>query len=147
VSLADVLTAVSLAHLPDGYTLGVVHDSYEDATIFDPTIGSTDAQALTSEVHAVVNDTRRAREGGSWHVQVSLVQTGRWLREMGRVRDGFASVDPTLADVADFLEESPSGWGRLRAVSHAARMSETPPRWELPAMPLGTHPPTWQGDM
>lgn len=86
---------------------------------------------------------RRATEGGSWHVQVSLAQTGAWLRGLGRVENGFACADPTLEVVADLLEEGPSGFGRLLAVRHAARMSETPPRWTLPAVPLGTHPSAW----
>ncbi len=86
---------------------------------------------------------RRATEGGSWHVQVSLAQTAAWLRALGRVENGFACADPAIEDVGDLLEETPSGFGRLLAVRHAARMSETPPRWALPAMPLGTHPPAW----
>ncbi|HEV2235625.1 MAG TPA: CoA transferase [Ktedonobacterales bacterium] len=86
---------------------------------------------------------RQAHEGGSWHVQVSLAQTGHWLRGLGRVERGFACPDPTLEDVADLLEERPSGFGRLLAVRHAARMSETPPRWDLPSVPLGTDAPVW----
>ncbi len=86
---------------------------------------------------------RRATEGGSWHVQVSLAQTGAWLRGLGQIENGFACAAPTLDDVADLLEEAPSGFGRLLAVRHAARMSETPPRWTLPSMPLGTHAPAW----
>ena len=39
--------------------------------------------------------------------------------------------------------EAPSGFGRLTAVRHAAVMSETPPRWDRPSVPLGTHPPAW----
>lgn len=86
---------------------------------------------------------RRATEGGSWHVQVSLAQTAQWLRSLGRVEAGFACPDPSVEDVDDLLEDAPSGWGTLRAVRHAARMSETPPHWELPSMPLGAHPPSW----
>lgn len=86
---------------------------------------------------------RRATEGGSWHAQVSLARTGRWLRALGRVEHGFACADPTIQEMADLLEESPSGWGRLLAVRHAARMSETPPHWDLPSIPLGTHAPAW----
>jgi len=86
---------------------------------------------------------RRAREGGSWHVRVSLAQTGHWLRSLGRV-DGLAHPDPGLAEVRDRLEESDSGFGRLTAVRHAANMSETPPRWARPSMPLGSHPPSWR---
>ncbi len=37
---------------------------------------------------AMMAKARQAREGGSWHVQVSLAQTGRWLWNLGRVADG-----------------------------------------------------------
>jgi crotonobetainyl-CoA:carnitine CoA-transferase CaiB-like acyl-CoA transferase len=87
---------------------------------------------------------RRASDGGSWLVQVSLAQTSHWLRGLGRVTDGFACADPALADVADRLEEVPSGWGRIRAVRHAALMSETPPEERLPSMPLGSSAPSWE---
>ncbi|HUC48907.1 MAG TPA: CoA transferase [Xanthobacteraceae bacterium] len=85
---------------------------------------------------------RRMEEGGSWHVQLSLAQTGLWLRRLGRI-DGMARDDPGLADVGDCLVESPSGFGRLTAVRHAADMSETQPYWARPSVPLGTHPAAW----
>jgi crotonobetainyl-CoA:carnitine CoA-transferase CaiB-like acyl-CoA transferase len=87
---------------------------------------------------------RRAREGGSWHVRVSLAQTGHWLRSLGRI-DGLACPDPGFDAVRDRLEESDSGFGRLTAVRPAAVMSETPLRWTRPSVPLGTHPPAWPG--
>lgn len=86
---------------------------------------------------------RRAREGGSWHVSVSLAQTAHWLRGLGRLSNGFLCNDPTFDDVADLLEETPSGFGQLQAVRHAASLSQTPPRWSLPSVPLGTDPPVW----
>lgn len=86
---------------------------------------------------------RRMTEGGSWHVQVSLVRTGRWIRDLGRVADGFGVSAPTRETVGDLMEESDSGFGRLRAVRHAASMALTPPRWERPCVPLGTNPAAW----
>lgn len=85
---------------------------------------------------------RRSREGKSWHVRASLAQTGYWLRSLGRI-DGAGAKDPVRGDVLDCLEETPSGFGRLSAVRHPASMSETPPRWARPSVPLGTHPPEW----
>jgi crotonobetainyl-CoA:carnitine CoA-transferase CaiB-like acyl-CoA transferase len=84
----------------------------------------------------------RADQGGSWHVRCSLAQTGAWLRGLGRI-DGTKCPDPRSADVRDLLEETPSGFGTLTAVRHAATLSETPPHWTRPAVPLGTHPPAW----
>jgi crotonobetainyl-CoA:carnitine CoA-transferase CaiB-like acyl-CoA transferase len=85
---------------------------------------------------------RRAERGGSWHVRVSLAQTADWLRRLGRI-EGIACPDPKFGDVRDRLEETPSGFGRLTAVRHAAVMDETPPHWARPSVPLGTHPAAW----
>lgn len=85
---------------------------------------------------------RRAERGGSWHVRCSLAQTGYWLRGLGRI-DGAACPNPRFADIGDLMEDSPSGFGTLTAVRHAATMDETPPRWTRPSVPLGTHPPRW----
>jgi crotonobetainyl-CoA:carnitine CoA-transferase CaiB-like acyl-CoA transferase len=86
---------------------------------------------------------RRVTEGGSWHVRVSLAQTGHWIRSLGRVPEGLACPDPRFDDVRDRLEESDSGFGRLTTVRHAATLSETPPGWKRPSVPLGTHAPVW----
>jgi crotonobetainyl-CoA:carnitine CoA-transferase CaiB-like acyl-CoA transferase len=86
---------------------------------------------------------RRAREGGSWHVQLSLARTAQWLRSLGQVENGFECPDSSLDDVRDLMEESPSGFGRLQAVRHSAALSQTPARWARPSVPLGTDPPTW----
>jgi crotonobetainyl-CoA:carnitine CoA-transferase CaiB-like acyl-CoA transferase len=87
---------------------------------------------------------RRAEQGGSWHVRVSLAQTGHWLRQLGRI-DGMHCRDPGFDDVRDRLHETPSGFGLLTAVRHAAEMSETPPHWARSSVPPGTHAPTWSG--
>jgi crotonobetainyl-CoA:carnitine CoA-transferase CaiB-like acyl-CoA transferase len=84
----------------------------------------------------------RARQGGSWHVQASLAQTGHWLRRLGRI-DGLGCPEPGLEDVRDRLYECDSGFGRLTAVRHAARMTETPPAWVRPSVPLGTNAAAW----
>jgi len=84
----------------------------------------------------------RAERGGSWHVRCSLAQTGHWLRRLGRI-DGATCADPRSADVRDLMEEAPSGFGTLTAVRHAATLSETPPHWARPSVPLGAHAPAW----
>jgi len=83
---------------------------------------------------------RQQQEGGSWHVQVSLAQTGQWLRGLGRV-DGGLSI--ARADVAPYVETSASGFGELAAVRHSAQLSRTPAAWPRPSMPPGSHPPVW----
>src|SRR4051812_17290824 len=92
---------------------------------------------------AMMAKARQAREGGSWHVRVSLAQTGNWLWSLGRVADGFRTEDLKAEALAPLMEEVPSGFGPLRAVRHSALLSKTPAFWARPAMPLGSHPPQW----
>ncbi|MFC7608463.1 CoA transferase [Teichococcus aestuarii] len=73
---------------------------------------------------------RRAEEGGSWHVRVSLAATGQWLRGLGRVEGGLAAQDPGQEDVAGLLEERDSPLGRVSAIRHAAEMERTPAGWD-----------------
>ncbi len=91
---------------------------------------------------AMVALGRRAREGGSHLVRVSLARTGRWLDGLGRVA-GAQAPELRLADVADLLEVTDTPFGLVRAVAPAEQLAETPARWIRPAVPLGTHPPEW----
>jgi crotonobetainyl-CoA:carnitine CoA-transferase CaiB-like acyl-CoA transferase len=69
---------------------------------------------------AMMARARQSREGGSWHVRVSLAQTGRWLWNLGRVANGFKTEDLKADAVKSFVEEVPSGFGPLLSVSHSA---------------------------
>ena len=91
---------------------------------------------------AMVALARRAREGGSYLVRVSLAQTGRWLDRLGRVA-GHGVPDPRVEDVEAFLQTTATPFGVLRHVSPAPILSETPASWARPSVPLGTHAPEW----
>ncbi len=82
---------------------------------------------------------RQLSEGGSWHVEVSLAQTGRWLRSLGRLSAGFLDVPRPTPE----FETSDSGFGRLVAVRHAARFTATPGFWSRVSNPPGTDPARW----
>jgi crotonobetainyl-CoA:carnitine CoA-transferase CaiB-like acyl-CoA transferase len=84
---------------------------------------------------------RRAVEGGSWMVRVSLSQTSMWY-----LRAGY-DLDRTQAtgegDVAAMMEACDTPYGPMRRLRPALRMSETPPYWALPSSPLGSGEATW----
>src|SRR3954451_4278228 len=61
---------------------------------------------------AITALARRVTQGGSWHVRVSLAQTGHWMRGLGCIH-GLGARDPRFDDVRDRLEESESGFGKL----------------------------------
>jgi len=95
---------------------------------------------------AMVALARRAREGGSWLVRISLAQTGRWLVDRGQVPEaGLKDVDKELypAEIARWSIESDTPAGRLRHLGPTVRLSETAPYWARPSAPLGHHQPVW----
>jgi crotonobetainyl-CoA:carnitine CoA-transferase CaiB-like acyl-CoA transferase len=91
---------------------------------------------------------RRALEGGSWHVQLSLERTSAWIHEMtdilGRETDVATEVPPA-ATINDLYAESPSRFGLLRHLKPVVQLSETPARWACPPVPLGSDPARWAG--
>jgi crotonobetainyl-CoA:carnitine CoA-transferase CaiB-like acyl-CoA transferase len=95
---------------------------------------------------AIVALGRRAREGGSWLVRISLAQTGRWLVGRGEVPERELKVVPkefTREELErwSMLSETPAG--RLHHLAPVLRLSETAPRWARPSVPLGYHEPAW----
>ncbi len=86
---------------------------------------------------------RHAREGGSWHVRASLARTAMWILSLPRAPAGVAPSGLDAAVLQSHQIEMDSAWGRLTRLGPVLRMSETPPRWDLPPAPLGSHPPAW----
>lgn len=83
---------------------------------------------------------KQQREGGSWHVQVSLAQTGHWLRGLGRVEGGLKISKP---DLAPYVERYESGFGELMAVRPSAQLVRTPAGYARPSTTPGTSGPRW----
>lgn len=95
---------------------------------------------------AMVALTRRTREGGSWLVRISLAQVGKWIVDLGEVPSAALKGLPAEFAASELehwstLSETPSG--RLRHLKPAVQLSETPPYWARPAVPLGYHRPVW----
>ncbi|MEI2416563.1 CoA transferase [Orrella sp. JC864] len=84
---------------------------------------------------------RQQREGGSWHVEVSLAQTGHWLRGLGRVPGGLDIDRPELAGCLDCED---SGFGLLCAVRPALHLDGRRLAYGRRSMPPGSAAPRWQ---
>jgi hypothetical protein len=83
---------------------------------------------------------KQQREGGSWHVEVSLAQTGHWLRGLGRVAGGLKTAKP---DFAPYVERYESGFGELMAVRPSAQLARTPAGYTRSSAPPGTSDARW----
>ena len=95
---------------------------------------------------AMVALARRTREGGSWLVRISLAQVRRWLVERGQVSEEDLKNVPqefTPTELERWSMTSDTPVGRLQHLAPVLRLSETPPRWARPTVPLGYNDPVW----
>ena len=83
---------------------------------------------------------RRAADGGSWRVRVSLARTRHWLERLG-VIDGTTIPEPDPP--TDLLHDLDTVDGLATLVRPPGTLSLTPPYWATPPVALGTHAPTW----
>lgn len=95
---------------------------------------------------AMVALNRRAQEGGSWLVRISLAQVGKWIVDLGEVPAAdlagvAAEFTAAELDAWSMVSDTPSG--HLRHLKPVVRMSETQPYWARPSVPLGYHQPVW----
>lgn len=86
---------------------------------------------------------RQRKEGGNWRAQTALAWTGRWLESLGSL-DAIDAPEPSEDAVAAHFLDEHGPFGHLRRIGLAAKLSETPGRWDRPAAPLNTDQPVWR---
>jgi len=123
-------TATGVAHLH-----GRAEPRLAPVAICDYTTGYFAALGVLAALN------RRASEGGSWLVEVSLARSAMWYLELG------TSLDPSRrsgeGDAAMWMAERDTPFGRVRHVTPCLAMSQTPPRWATPPLRLGAGRPEW----
>ena len=89
---------------------------------------------------------RRAREGGSWLVRISLAQTGRWLVDQGQVPETALNGLPSEfsdSEIKQWSTSSETPVGKLGHLAPVLELSETRAHWARPSVPLGYNDPIW----
>ncbi|MGQ0629706.1 MAG: CoA transferase [Sporichthyaceae bacterium] len=169
------VSAAQLAELRPGIvhasvTLHGEHGPWAGRAGFDQTAGSIvgmmllegSAEAPKLPVVTVVNDwivpwlatagiaaalMRRATEGGSYRVHVSLTRVAAWILSLGIFDKAYAArvagrgerhayLDPEL-----IVSEGPLG--RYQGVTEQVRMSATPGQYRFGLLPMGSARPEW----
>ena len=92
---------------------------------------------------AMVGLARRAEQGGSWLVRVSLVQVAHWIASLGLTDPAGGTAELAPEELAKITMESDGPFGRLTHLKPILQLSDTPPYYARPAEPLGTSPATW----
>ena len=92
---------------------------------------------------------RRAVEGGSWAVEVSLVRAALWMLELGVFDLGYArevagtGEQHAYLDPETFTAQTPLG--HYQGVTDQVRMSATPGEYRPVLVPRGSSRPEWLG--
>jgi hypothetical protein len=79
-------------------------------------------------------------------VRISLAQTGRWLVSRGEVPVSALTDVPkefTPDELARWSTTSDTPVGRLAHLKPVVQLSERPPYWARPSVPLGHNEPAW----
>jgi crotonobetainyl-CoA:carnitine CoA-transferase CaiB-like acyl-CoA transferase len=121
---------------------GIAHMEARDGIPRLLPAAATDYTTGYLAAHGVIEALRRrALEGGSWRVEVSLARTAMWLRDIG------ANLDPASASGLPDLERirmrSHGPDGDLLHVRPAVELSTSPVRWDRPTPKPGSHAAEW----
>lgn len=95
---------------------------------------------------AMVALKRRAIEGGSYHIHVSLCQSAMLLQRQGLYEGEFGQAPGKLSD-EEFEKyavcDDDTIYGDLKSLGPVIRMSETMPKWHRTTPELGSDKPEW----
>ena len=90
---------------------------------------------------------RRAREGGSYHVKVSLTRSSMWLQELGALPQvDWPKTPPSLRARPEDLIEMDSVFGRLSVAAPVTQYSRSKAYWSRGPEPFGASLPEWQAE-
>ena len=95
---------------------------------------------------AMIALARRAEEGGSWRVELSLLRCAEWIFDAAAavgLKSDIPDAMPHAADIPDCYQTRDSDFGRLDHLAPALSLSETSPGWDRPPVPPGTDQPVW----
>ena len=134
--VAQSVTGIALTH---GMAIGAGQPKLAPAPMCDYLTGYLAAYGVMLALG------RRAREGGSYHVQVSLCQSAMFYQRQGLVEDFDAApgVLPAAERDALYVREDGTSYGDLLTLGPVLRMSETPCRWARPTPRFGGDAAAW----
>jgi crotonobetainyl-CoA:carnitine CoA-transferase CaiB-like acyl-CoA transferase len=93
---------------------------------------------------------KRAREGGSYHVKVSLTAASVWLQRIGQMPpefwpEGRAGIATLPSPAAGHLTSTATPYGVIEHPLPIIQYGETTSFWDRPPEPAGASDPIWQG--
>jgi crotonobetainyl-CoA:carnitine CoA-transferase CaiB-like acyl-CoA transferase len=90
---------------------------------------------------------RRAKEGGSYHVRISLTRAAMWFMSLGSfpTTTGFDHNDPEHRMIEPETIKGQTPYGELHRLAPQVKLSKTPGRWRTPLVVVrGSDRPVWE---
>ncbi|KXU82546.1 hypothetical protein CI15_34060 [Paraburkholderia monticola] len=88
---------------------------------------------------------RRAKEGGSYHVRVSLARSAMWFQSLGFIADTHFTPSAEQMMVPPETVNGLSAYGEIHRLAPLAKLSKTPGRWRDPLVVVrGSDSPVWE---
>ena len=116
-------------------------EARRDTVKFTPPGILTDGLAAFLGAAAIASTlARRAVEGGSWHIKLSLARLATWVQSLGLFADG-TPADATVATPRTVHMESP--FGLIEFVAPALRYSFSAAHFDHPPVPVGASRAEW----
>jgi hypothetical protein len=122
---------------------GILHEGRPDRPALLPGAACDYTTGYLAAYGVLLALARRAREGGSYYVRVSLCQSGMMIYRQGKLNDVAADLDLSPEELDRMRIESHPKSGPLRHLGPAVTLSETPPHWERPTPQLGGDAAAW----
>jgi crotonobetainyl-CoA:carnitine CoA-transferase CaiB-like acyl-CoA transferase len=122
---------------------GILHEGRPDRPALLPGAACDYTTGYLAAYGTLLAIARRAREGGSYHVRVSLCRSGMMIYRQGKLDDVPADLDLLAEELDGMRIESHPKSGPLRHLRPAVQLSETPPRWDRPTPVLGGDAAAW----
>ncbi|WP_025899323.1 CoA transferase [Sneathiella glossodoripedis] len=123
---------------------GVSHENGEFPTLL-PVFFSDYGTGYLGAYGTLLALARRAVEGGSYHVKVSLCQTAMFLQRQGRLENPNVGIPLSAEEVQALQQTSQTSYGDIRHLGPVVRYSEVQPRYAGPTPALGAHKAEWLG--
>jgi hypothetical protein len=122
---------------------GILHEGKPDRPALLPGAACDYTTGYLAAYGTLLALARRAREGGSYHVRVSLCRSGMMIYRQGKLDDVAPDLDLSPEELDGMRIESHPKSGPLRHLGPAVQLSETPPRWDRPTPQLGGDAAAW----
>ncbi len=126
---------------------GVAYDEgYPDRPRLVPAAACDYTTGYLAAFGALTALGKRARDGGSYHVRVSLARSGMWFVGQPRVPDEVTLPGADALgfdDAKPFQTETATPYGNMIHLAPVVQMSATQPKWALPTVPLGSSKAEW----